>query len=90
VPRAARGRLARRRGDHHRLQLAELHDLADGDLLVSSYEYVGDDHAADMARMATDAETQRWWLLTDPCQERLPGTPEGEQWMRLPEIWHLN
>ena len=27
------------------------------------------DFAADMARMAADPETQRWWKLTEPCQE---------------------
>ncbi|BEP14060.1 L-rhamnose mutarotase [Acidothermaceae bacterium B102] len=63
-----------------------LHD----DLLFSSYEYVGTDFADDMARMAADPDTQRWWQLTDPCQERLPGTPAGEQWKRLPEVWHLD
>ena len=63
-----------------------LHD----DLLVSYFEYVGTDYAADMARMAADPETQRWWALTDPCQERLPGTPDNQQWTRLPELWHLD
>lgn len=61
-----------------------------GDLLVSYYEYVGTDYAADQARMAADPETQRWWALTDPCQQRLPDTPDGEQWLRLPEVWHLD
>lgn len=60
------------------------------DLLVSYFEYVGTDYAADMARIAADPDTQRWWELTDPCQERLPGTPEGQQWKSLPEIWHLD
>jgi L-rhamnose mutarotase len=61
-----------------------------GDMLFGYYEYVGDDHAADQARIAEDPETQRWWTLTDPCQERLPGTPEGQQWTLLPEVWHLD
>jgi L-rhamnose mutarotase len=60
------------------------------DLLFASFEYVGDDYAADMARIAADPDTQRWWHETDPCQERLPGTPEGEQWRTLPEVWHLD
>ena len=60
------------------------------DLLFASFEYVGDDYAADMARIAADPDTQRWWQLTDPCQERLPGTPEGQQWTTLPEVWHLD
>ncbi|TDQ46577.1 L-rhamnose mutarotase [Actinorugispora endophytica] len=61
-----------------------------GDLLFSHYVHVGEDHAADMDRMAADPRTRDWWRLTDPCQERLPGTPEGEQWLRLPEVWHLS
>lgn len=59
------------------------------DLLFGYYEYVGDDHATDVARIAADPETQRWWALTDPCQEQLPGTPEGTQWAPLAELWHL-
>jgi len=62
-----------------------LHD----DVLFGYYEYVGDDHAADLARIAADPETQRWWALTDPCQERFAGTPEGSQWAPMAEVWHL-
>lgn len=59
------------------------------DLLFAYYEYVGADHAADQARIAADADTRRWWELTDPCQERLPGTPEGQQWAPMVEVCHL-
>lgn len=59
------------------------------DLLFAYYEYVGVDHAADLATVAADADTARWWVLTDQCQEQLPGTPEGSQWAPLVEIWHL-
>ncbi|MFD7922812.1 L-rhamnose mutarotase [Streptomyces sp. NPDC059740] len=59
-----------------------------GDLLFSYYEYVGEDHEADMERMAADPATQRWWKLTDPCQEPVEGTPEGEWWMPVPEVFH--
>ena len=62
-----------------------LHD----DLLFSYYEYTGADHASAQAQIAADPATRRWWALTDPCQERLPGTPDGEQWLPLPEVWHL-
>jgi L-rhamnose mutarotase len=61
-----------------------------GDLLIGYYEYVGDDYAADMAALSADPETQRWWSLTGPCQERLDGTPDGEQWTPIREIWHLD
>jgi L-rhamnose mutarotase len=60
-----------------------------GDILFGYYEYHGTDHAADQARIAADPVTQNWWALTDPCQERLPGTPDGEQWTPMAEVWHL-
>lgn len=61
--------------------------LHDG-LLFSYYEYVGKDHAADMARIAADPTTQRWWQLTDPCQEQVPGAKPGEWWTAIPEVFH--
>ncbi|WP_420111157.1 L-rhamnose mutarotase [Pseudactinotalea sp.] len=60
-----------------------------GDLLVSYFEYLGDDYDADMAGIAADPETQRWWTVTDPMQERVPEAPEGEWWHPLPEVFHL-
>lgn len=59
-----------------------------GDLLFSYYEYVGEDHDADMARMAADPTTQRWWQLTDPCQDKVPEAGPGEWWHQLPEVFH--
>ena len=40
-------------------------------LLLSYYEYIGSDYEADMARMAADPETQRWWAVCMPCQQPL-------------------
>ncbi|MDO9396671.1 MAG: L-rhamnose mutarotase [Herbiconiux sp.] len=61
-----------------------------GDLLVAYYEYVGDDHEADMARIAADPVTREWWTHTDPCQVPLfADQPEGERWAPLTEVWHL-
>lgn len=31
--------------------------------LFSYYEYIGTDYEADMAKMANDPETQRWWAV---------------------------
>ena len=60
------------------------------DMLFSYLEYVGEDYAGDMAAIKADPHTQRWWALTDPCQEQLPGTPEGENWAPMDAIWHLD
>jgi len=63
----------------------------DGKLYLFSYfEYNGDDFKADCAEMAADPKTQQWWKETDPCQIRLPGTPEGEQWLSIEEVYHLD
>ena len=62
----------------------------DGERLFAYFEYVGDDFEADMASMAADPETQRWWALTDAMQEPLPGRDPGTWWTTLPEIFHAD
>jgi L-rhamnose mutarotase len=59
-------------------------------VLFGYFEYYGDDFAGDMARMAEDPETQRWWTLTDPCQEPLASRAEGEYWSFLEEVFHCD
>jgi L-rhamnose mutarotase len=60
------------------------------DVLFAYYEYVGDDYAADLARIAADPVTQAWWTLTDPMQEPYPERAEGSWWLDLPEIFHTD
>ena len=43
-------------------------------------EYTGDDFEADMARVAEDEETQRWWQLAGPCQQPVESAGPGEWW----------
>jgi L-rhamnose mutarotase len=61
-----------------------------GDLLFSYFEYVGEDYEADMAAMAADPETQRWWALQEPLQQPLPDRAAGEWWKELPEVFHTD
>ena len=56
--------------------------------LFSYFEYVGDDFDADMARMAADPTTQRWWAVCKPLQEPLAGRAPGEWWASLEEVFH--
>ena len=68
-----------------------LSTLADGrPYLFSYYEYVGDDFAADMARIAAEPATQRWWAECGPCLELLPDRAPGEIWSPLEEVFHLD
>jgi L-rhamnose mutarotase len=56
--------------------------------LFSYYEYVGHDYAADMAKMAADPETQRWWSVCEPCQQPLETKAPGEWWANMEEVFH--
>jgi L-rhamnose mutarotase len=58
--------------------------------LFSYFEYVGADFAADMARMAADETTQRWWTLCKPCQQPLPDRGPDEWWAGMEEVFHAD
>jgi len=59
-------------------------------LLFSYFEYVGDDYAADMAKMAEDPVTREWWAHTDPCQEPVGSAADGEWWAPMQEVFHTD
>lgn len=59
-------------------------------LLFAYYEYVGDDHDGDMARMAADPRTQQWWALCMPMQAPLATRAEGQWWASTEEVFHLD
>ena len=62
-----------------------------GRLYLFAYlEYTGANFDADMARMAADPATQRWWKETDPCQSPLPdAAAKGKIWSDTKEIYFL-
>jgi L-rhamnose mutarotase len=59
-------------------------------LLFAYFEYHGSDYAADMALMAADPETQRWWKIMDPMQQPVDGTEPGTKWTGLKEVFHFD
>ncbi len=63
--------------------------LKDG-YLFSYFEYIGDDYAADMAKMAADPTTQEWWAIMMPMQDPLPTRAEGEWWASMEEVFHTD
>ncbi|MFG2136796.1 L-rhamnose mutarotase [Streptomyces sp. NPDC048650] len=60
----------------------------EGDVLFAYFEYVGDDFAADMGKMAADPTTREWWRHTDRCQEQTEGAVPGEWWTPMREVFH--
>ena len=68
-----------------------LRQLDDGRYYLFSYfEDTGADFAADMARMAADPTTQKWWALCKPCQQPLESRAPDEWWANMEEVFHAN
>ena len=59
-------------------------------LLFAYFEYVGNDLAADMAKMAADPKTQEWWSVMEPMQQPVENRKAGEWWSDLDEVFHLD
>jgi L-rhamnose mutarotase len=58
--------------------------------LFAYFEYHGTDFAADMATMAADPKTQKWWAIMKPMQDPLPTRAPGEWWAAMEEVFHLD
>jgi L-rhamnose mutarotase len=59
-------------------------------LLFAYFEYHGTDYDADMARMAADPNTQRWWDVCMPIQRPLDSRKEGEWWAPMEDVFHTD
>jgi L-rhamnose mutarotase len=58
--------------------------------LYSYLEYTGENFEADMAKMAADETTQKWWKLTDPLQVPIPTRKKGQWWASMEEVFHCD
>jgi L-rhamnose mutarotase len=58
--------------------------------LFSYFEYTGNDFEADMAKMAADPTTQKWWKETNPCQHAIPTHGPKDWWSRMEEVFHTD
>jgi L-rhamnose mutarotase len=68
-----------------------LRQLDDGrHYLFSYFEYSGADFAADMAKMAADPTTQKWWAVCKPCQQPLTARRPDEWWAGMEEVFHCD
>jgi L-rhamnose mutarotase len=68
-----------------------LRQLDDGShYLFSYFEYTGGNFEADMAKMAADPTTQKWWAVCMPCQKPLEHRAPGEWWAGMDEVFHAD
>lgn len=61
-----------------------------GDLLFASFEYHGDDYAADMAKLEANPAVQAYWSHVSPLQVPLPNRQPGEHWAMMEELYHAD
>ena len=59
-------------------------------LLFAYFEYIGEDWAADAAKMAADPKTQEWWSHCMPLQAPIATRQEGEWWADMQEVFHTD
>lgn len=59
-------------------------------ILFAYFEYTGDNFDADMKKMATHKETQRWWDVVKPLMKPIETAGSNEFWANMKEIFHLD
>lgn len=57
--------------------------------LFTYFEYTGTNYEADMAKMAADPVTQKWWSVVMPLQKPIETRGEGEWWADMDEVFHF-
>ena len=58
------------------------------DILFAYFEYHGTQFEKDIAEMAADPTTQKWWDVCKPCQQPIETREEGEWWANMEEVFH--
>lgn len=57
--------------------------------LFTYFEYVGENFEADMAEIARNEETQRWWDVCKPCLMPFDGLAPGDCWAPMEEVFYV-
>ncbi len=58
--------------------------------LFSYFEYIGEDFEADMAGMAEDETTQKWWAVVTPSLESWGPREKEKWWENCEEVFHCD
>jgi len=74
----------------HRAKIRNYTIYRHGTRLFASFEYVGDDYASDMAKLAADPVIKDWWTRTDAMQQPLADRDPGSWWTSIPEVFHAD
>lgn len=56
-------------------------------LLFGYFEYRGSDLESDMAMIADDPVTQRWWSVVMPMQRSMRTSPDSDWWVTMEEVF---
>ena len=59
-------------------------------LAFAYMEYIGNNFDGDMADIAADPVTQKWWDVVKPLMTPLKDRKEGEFWSDMEEVYHLD
>lgn len=81
--------LARLASSHIQNYSIYITELEGKKYLFSYFEYTGVNFEQDMAEVAADPATQRWWQETDPCQNPLPGREAGANWRDMESVFYM-
>jgi L-rhamnose mutarotase len=58
--------------------------------LFAYFEYTGNNFDNDIARMAADKLTQKWWEVVKPLMDPLESRQTDEFWADMEEIFHTD
>lgn len=58
-------------------------------LMFSYFEYTGTDLETDMAAIAADPTTQKWWAVCGPMQDPFETRKEGEWWAEMKSVFTM-
>lgn len=72
----------------HDCNLRNYSIFREGEQVFAYFEYVGENYAADMAKMERDEATQRWWTHTKPCFVKYAVRPDSEFYADMKQIFY--
>lgn len=72
----------------HKCNLRNYSIFLHGDLVFAYFEYIGSDYERDMADMAQDEATQKWWTFTKPCFVPYSMNSESEFYADMKQIFY--